>query len=292
MLNINTSNLIDVYCDGNLGYITEASMLNNQSTIEVFDYNAPSQWVKSSLPIGVYLGELYIVPPDNTNFFAVGQCNLPDGNNIIINGNSFSQINGGAGNDMFSDFSPGITINGGDGLNTLTLSLTADNYKLTNIGNTLEFTIDLSGKKMVLQNIERIRFSDMSLALDLNGNAGIAAKVLGVAFGSSYIFNDKYVSIALNYLDSGTSYQQLMQIALLANLGVGINDPSKVVDTLYFNLVGVHPGQTNLNYFVGLLNSHIYTTATLGTYAAETILNENNINLIGLSKAGIYYSEH
>jgi hypothetical protein len=140
-----------------------------------------------------------------------------------------------------------------------------------------------------LTNIQRLQFNDISVALDIDGNAGTTAKILGAVFGKSALSNETYVGIGLQLLDTGTSYQDLMQLALNAKLGVSVNDPTQVVSLLYSNIVGVAPDQANLNYFVGLLNSHQYTTASLGVMAADTSLNTANIDLIGLAQTGIYY---
>ena len=137
-----------------------------------------------------------------------------------------------------------------------------------------------------LISIERLQYTDGNVAIDINGNAGTTAKILGAVFGASSVSNQQYVGIGLSYLDGGMSYQDLMQLALTAKLGAGVNDPTQVVNLLYTNVVGVAPDQASLNSFVGLLNSHVYTTASLGVMAADTSLNTTNINLVGLAQTG------
>ncbi len=55
-------------------------------------------------------------------------------------------------------------------------------------------------------NIERIGFSDSKLALDIDGNAGTTAKILGAFLGAGYQRAD-LVGVGLDLLDSGTTYE-------------------------------------------------------------------------------------
>ena len=47
------------------------------------------------------------------------------------------------------------------------------------------------------QSIERIEFSDGGIAYDLDGYAGLVAKLLGAVFGFESVGNAKYVGIGL-----------------------------------------------------------------------------------------------
>lgn len=166
-------------------------------------------------------------------------------------------INGSGFNDALQGFGGNDTINGTTGIDTARYLSTSNNYTIT--PNTNGFTvIDKTGANGTdtLSGIERLQFTDANVAIDINGNAGTTAKILGAVFGASSVSNQQYVGIGLSYLDGGMSYQDLMQSALTAKLGAGVNDATQVVNLLYTNVVGVAPDQANLNNFVGLLNSH------------------------------------
>jgi len=190
-------------------------------------------------------------------------------------------ITGGAGND---------DIHGGTGINTSLYSGAKSNYTITNTstGFIIQDNVGTDGTD-TLTNIQRLQFSDTSIAYDMNGNAGTAAKILGAVFGKISISNESYVGLGLQYLDAGTSYQDLMQLALNAKLGAEVNDPTKVVTLLYTHVMGVAPDKATSDYFVGLINSHQYSAASLGVMAADTSLNATNIDLVGLAQAGIHY---
>ena len=74
-----------------------------------------------------------------------------------------------------------------------------------------------------LTNIERLKFSDKSIAIDLDGNAGTTAKILGAVFGKESVLNKSYVGIGLSFLDAGWTYDNLAGLALDA-AGAKTND--------------------------------------------------------------------
>lgn len=195
---------------------------------------------------------------------------------------------GGTGNDSFVASSGAHTVDGGAGLDTLTLGQTQASFTLarTTTGYTLNARDATSS--YTLAQVERLKFSDGALALDLGGNAGKTAKALGAVFGVAAVANREYAGIGLNVLDSGTSYEALMQLALDARLGAGASNQA-VVNLLYTNVVGVAPSAADEAYFVGLLDSKAYTPASLAVMAAETDLNVTHINLAGLIETGLAF---
>jgi hypothetical protein len=139
-----------------------------------------------------------------------------------------------------------------------------------------------------LEHIERLQFSDINVALDIGGNAGTVAKILGAVFGSSSVSNEVYVGIGLDFADGGMTYEALVQLALDFRLGAGASHAA-VVDLLYTNIAGVAPDAGTAAYYTGLLDNGTYTNATLTVMAAETIYNASNINLTGLALTGLEF---
>ncbi len=140
-----------------------------------------------------------------------------------------------------------------------------------------------------LIDIERIQFSDTLLALDLDGNAGMTAKVIGAVFGADAVADTQLTGIGLNLLDNGTSDEALMQRAIQAALGKEASNHAAVVGLLYGNVVGAPPSAADEAYFVDLLDSGIHSVASIGLFAAETALNLENIDFTGLSQSGLEY---
>lgn len=198
---------------------------------------------------------------------------------------------GTSGNDSFlSSIGPDV-IDGGAGLDTVVYSGQRSNYQVIKVTDGLD-VIDIikSEDTDVLKNIERLSFSDKNLAFDMNTNenAGITAKILGAVFGKDSVANKEYVGIGLDLLDGGMSHNDLLNLAINANLGINVSNVA-VVNLLYTNVVGIAPPVDDLAYFVELLDSGAYTVASLGQLAADTTFNTNNINLVGLATSGLEF---
>jgi len=137
-----------------------------------------------------------------------------------------------------------------------------------------------------LTDIERISFIDTSIALDIDGNAGSTAKILGAVFGKAALANKAYAGIGLSLLDSGEyTYESLMDYALTA---AGAQSNEQVVELLYTNAVGVVPTTQQVQAFVALLDDGTYTRASLGALAAEYAVS--SVTLAGLAETGLEYT--
>jgi serralysin len=183
------------------------------------------------------------------------------------------------------------SIDGGDGRDTLEYSGARDDYTVaqTATGFVVEDHVGTDGRDDV-SHVERLQFADGKLALDVDGNAGTVAMVLGAVFGSQSIQeHPDYVGLGLNLLDGGMRHDDLVQLAINAKLGAAAGDNAAVVDLLYTNVVGHPPGSDDLGHFVDLLEHGGLTAASLGVMAAETALNQANIDLVGLAQTGIAY---
>ncbi|MCX7174424.1 MAG: Ig-like domain-containing protein [Proteobacteria bacterium] len=198
-------------------------------------------------------------------------------------------ITGTTGNDLLVGSPGNDTIVGGGGIDTVKYSGPASNFVISANPDGSYTVRDNTGAEGIdtLRNIDRVQFSDTKVALDLNGNAGTTAKVLGAVFGATSVSNKQFVGIGLSLLDAGMSYADLMQAALNAG---GATTPPAVVDLLWTNLVGSHPTAANAAPIVDLLKSGALTVGALGVMAADLDLNTTHINLVGLQQTGLEYS--
>lgn len=179
-------------------------------------------------------------------------------------------------------------INGDNGTDVVHFKQSFNDYKLT-VSENLVIASSKDGFSNQLINCERLEFVDCGVAFDVLGGAGIVAKVIGSVFGVNSIKNKEYVGVGLKLMDDGMSYHDLADLVLKAKLGTSF-DNEKVVELLYYNIVGHAPSNFERINYVSLLNNGTYTPASLGVMAAETTLNAENIDLIGLSQSGIIYS--
>jgi hypothetical protein len=173
---------------------------------------------------------------------------------------------------------------GGLGIDNVNFSVTAKDVAIKKISDS---SFELYSLKNTFQiiNIERLLFSDKSIAIDLNGNAGTTAKILGAVFGKDSISNKNYVGIGLHFLDAGWSYDNLAGLALDA-AGAKTND--QIVSLLWTNVIGKKPTAADKQPFIALLENGM-TAGALAHLAADSSFNTTNINLVGLAQTGIEY---
>ncbi len=215
--------------------------------------------------------------------------------NALATASSFSfstapdpRYTGTAGNDVFAASAGQHSVSGGAGIDTLVLGQARAAFVVQHAGSTFNVSGGSPAAGYALSGVERLHFNDTRLALDLDGHAGQTAKILGAVFGAAAVANAEYAGIGLQLLDSGTSYEALMKLAIDVRLGANASHGA-VVDLLYTNVVGVAPDAATRTSFVALLDNGTYTPASLGVLAADTPLNASQINLVGLADSGLPY---
>jgi hypothetical protein len=148
-----------------------------------------------------------------------------------------------------------------------------------------------------LNDAERLKFEVAEvnganhIALDIKGNAGAAAKILGALWGKESVENPAFVGIVLHYLDSGVSYEALLDLALGAILGTNRTNEA-IVELVFTNLVGEAPTQDVKTELASYMDSGAYSQAAFTRAIADLELNATNINLVGLSNTGLQYTEY
>jgi serralysin len=203
------------------------------------------------------------------------------GNDTLIGNDANNTLKGGGGSDA---------LDGGAGIDTAIYSGVAGNFawSATATGFSIADGSNAEGTDQ-LTSIERLQFANEHVALDLNGHAGVVAKIIGAVFGPAYVQNATYVGIGLKYADAGSSEQSLMQLALGALPG-GTPGNQQLVDLLWTNVMGSAPTATQDTPFVQGLQNGTYTPTSLAVMAAETSQNAGHINLVGLATTGLVYT--
>ncbi|MBL6805150.1 MAG: hypothetical protein ISQ56_07480, partial [Pseudomonadales bacterium] len=190
---------------------------------------------------------------------------------------------GGAGND---------NLTGGAGVDTaLILAKRATTTVSRLEGNAIDAQWQLKRGTEIdrLTGIERVEFSDYGLALDLDGNAGETAKLLGVLLGADSLSDRELVAAVLDYADSGFSLETMLAIGLNHLLGVSPSGAA-VVNLLHRALTGVEARPALLEDYGGRIDRGEMTAVELALLAAETDLNSMNLDLVGVSNTGLAYS--
>lgn len=203
------------------------------------------------------------------------------GDDSLVGNSDADRFIGNAGNDLFS---------GGGGIDVAAYTGNFAAFQITNSG--ADWLVeDKQGSlgRDTLVSVERAVFADQGIAFDLDGNAGLAAKLLGAIAGRSFVSNKLYMGTVLDLLDKGMSATDLASMAIGVVRG-GDMSSSGVVGLIYQNLAGVAPDAATLSQFAGMLDRGELTAGQLGVMAADHSLNLANIDLVGLAQTGIGFS--
>ena len=217
--------------------------------------------------------------------------------NLLIGGEGADVLIGGAGNDVLQGGAGNDILQGGIGIDTARFALASSAYtvmtgsaSMTGVGSVTGNPASAGGEGMdSIAGIERLRFADRSLAIDLGGNAGIAAKVLGAVFGKEAVANPLFNGVGLYFVDSqGFDTAQFTQLAIAARFG-GVATNAQVLELFFTNLFGVAPDAAFTASFVALMDGGAFTQTALGVLVAESDLNLSNIGFVGLAANGLEY---
>ncbi len=195
---------------------------------------------------------------------------------VLVGNDLANKLTGGGGNDH---------LDGGKGIDVAVYSGTRLNYLITKNANGFEIASPAEGKDE-LAAIERIKFLNTWLALDMEGHAGKVAKLLGAVFGAQSVANKEYAGIGLSLLDGGMSYEELAAAAVAATGKFAYAD---IVNLLWTNVIGTQIPGDALAFYQGLLENGM-TVGSLTVLAADTQENMANINIVGLTAAGLEYT--
>lgn len=202
----------------------------------------------------------------------------PEINQVFTGNSSNETFTGGSGDD---------NIDGAAGIDTAVFTLAKSNYLITKTGSKILVKAN-SGTDGTdtLTNIERIKFSDQSIAFDISGNAGKVAKILCAVFGSSAVSNKQYAGTGLQLMDGGMSYDELAALAIKT---AGVKSQEAVVNLLWSNLMGNNPTFSEAQPLINMLATDLSNVGALGVMAAEHVATIGKMNLSELSLTGLGY---
>ena len=197
-------------------------------------------------------------------------------------------------NNYFYWSTGGDTYHGGAGIDTVDSLgfskglLLGSKPVIVRHGQTVE--VASLGGNITLDSVERLRFKDVSVALDLDGNAGMAARIIGATYGRDTLKSKDLMGVAIGLLDSGTSPLDLMAAALRARLGEHYSN-ARLVKQIYLNVTNKSPSAEEAAPYEALLNDGHVSGPELALAAALSDVNAAaNINLTGLFESGLDYT--
>jgi Ca2+-binding RTX toxin-like protein len=250
------------------------------SGVDTVDYSASPSGVTADLQSGIaangYGGTDTLSSIENLNGSAFDDVlRGTDGNNVFV---------GGGGNDQ---------VIGRLGLDTMQFASARAINLVTRVGD----TIVVGGPEGadVTTGIERLQFSDRSIAFDLGPGeaAGNTVRIIGAAFGAARLTPD-IVGAGIDVFDTGATMLQVADLALSTSLYVSLAGSRSNVDfvnTVYRNVVGVLPSPQEWDFYVSLLqgSGETMSQADLLVLAANSAQNDVNINLVGMQQTGVEF---
>ena len=174
---------------------------------------------------------------------------------------------------------------GGLGLDTVVYNGPMERYSITKSGNRYVVSEPTgSDDTDYLANIERLQFSNTKVALDMTGNAGDAARLIGALLGPSYVKDKALAGVVIGLLDQNYSIQTIATLGLGTSTYIGLAGSSSnedFVKHVFKNVIGRPPVEAELQTYVGMLSAGT-SQAALAVMAAETEFTAEKIGLTGL----------
>ncbi|MYM67236.1 DUF4214 domain-containing protein [Pseudoduganella sp. FT55W] len=198
-----------------------------------------------------------------------------------------SLVSGTANNDALTVSARNQIIYGGAGVDTLTLSGKLANYKLSTSGSAI-MLIDQVGNSGVdlLSGVERLNFSDGSLALDKVGAAGSVYRLYSAMFNRGP--DDSGMGYWINALDHGGRVVDIANgfvnsAEFIAIYGANATDTT-FVTALYNNVLHRAPDSLGLNFWLDALHNGGTRASVLVGFSdsAENIVVMNDIIPVGI----------
>jgi Ca2+-binding RTX toxin-like protein len=189
-------------------------------------------------------------------------------------------IKGQPGTDFFD---------GGLGIDTVVYNGPQARYSITKSGNRYVVSEPTgSDDTDYLSNIERIQFSNGKVALDLGGNAGQAARLIGALLGPSFIKDKALAGVVLGLIDQDYSIESIANLGLNTSFYLALAGSTKhedFVNHVFRNVVGRPPEAIEQKTYVDMLNAGT-SQAALAVMAAGTEFTASQIGLTGLTSHG------
>ena len=189
-------------------------------------------------------------------------------------------IKGQPGTDFFD---------GGLGIDTVVYSGLQERYSITKSGNRYVVSEPTgSDDTDYLSNIERLQFSNGKVALDLGGNAGQAARLIGALLGPSFIKDKALAGVVIGLVDQDYSIENIANLGLNTSFYLALAGSTKnedFVNHVFRNVVGRPPEANEQKTYVDMLNAGT-SQAALAVMAAGTEFTASQIGLTGLTSHG------
>ncbi len=195
--------------------------------------------------------------------------------NTLVGNAGANRLTGGAGND---------TLDGGAGLDTAVFSGGKAGYTLTRTASGMTAASATEGTDALI-NIERLQFTDKTLAFDLDGNAGQAYRLYQAAFDR--VPDQGGLGYWIDQMDGGLKLSQVATgfINSAEFKALYGNNPSNAefVTLLYDNVLHRAPDAGGYDFWMNELSRGVSREQVLTGFSEST---ENKVALMAFSMDG------
>jgi hypothetical protein len=196
-------------------------------------------------------------------------------------------LDAGAGADIIYGAIGSETIRGGDGIDTLVLAGTRRDYLIRRESDTVTMARNGGGTDTLL-GVERVRYDDGMMALDIDGVAGKMFRLYQAAFNRTPDLAG--LGYWIDAGDRGASIETVSGLFVNSKEFVdtyGALSDAQFIAQLYQNILHRAPDAAGLKFHLDHLVSQTTTRATALLAFSES--NENQVALIGDMSEGISY---
>lgn len=212
-----------------------------------------------------------------------GKLGATAGARYLVGTNGADQLSGTAGNDVLRGDGGNDILNGQGGIDTAAFGAARASYSVLISGETVTVA-DRSGAGGVdtLSNVERIKFGDVALAVDIDGNGGEAYRIYQAAFDRAP--DASGVGFWIEQLDRGVTLESVaagfMASAEFMSM-YGANPTNRqFVEKLYQNVLD-RPGEAaGVNFWTGALDGSDASRANVLAHFSESPENQDNVAAI------------
>ena len=259
------------------GVLSSGSADNSTSTYAGLFSAATWQWLQTSMAA-------------NNDLVAATPVVTPTGM-VYTGGSSADVLTGGAGRDSFTGNGGNDTLDGGANIDTAIYNGARAGYTVTVSASSITIADSVAARDGtdMLRNIERVKFSDISLAFDVAGNAGQAYRLYQTAFNRPA--EAAGLGFQMKALDDGLSLVQVAGNFIASPEFVrsyGALDDSQFVTQLYANVLHRAPDAGGLAFHTGNLANGSNSRADVVVGFSES--PENQAAVIGSIQNGMQYT--
>lgn len=244
---------------------------------------------------GSYQEVKVYAPTGQANSYALQTKTYTDASNRPLGQGSFQDNSTGTRlqkgsdhDDRFDSSDSDDTIVGGNGIDTVVMKTGRYDYQLSKTATGTTFTSSTQGTHH-LEGVERVHFTDTSLALDVDGTAGKAFRLYQAAFdrkpdlaGLGYWISQLDKDANLTKAAAGFVNSQEFKTKYGSNASI-----DTLVTKLYQNVLHRDPEQAGKDYWVKELSEGRKTMDQALADFSES--HENVANLVGVMQNGVEY---